>query len=187
MTADKWSDDQYLLNAILRRENAAFRHLYRNHLSSLHKFITLHGGSSDTADDIQQEVIIHIYEKVTSGKFVLSPGTKLSTYLFTVGKYMFYKSLRNPVMPEDFIPEPLFEDEDEYMDIGISDEAVANALDILDPDCKKILYRVYYDNRSMREIADEMQTITEDNLRKRKYKCMQKFRKVLIFKNEHHG
>lgn len=187
MNTNTWNDDEYLLHGILRHDHKVIRHLYRNHLSGLHSFITLQGGSSDLADDIQQDVIIHIYEKVTLGKFVLNPGTKLSTYLFSVGKYMFYKRMRKPFLPEEAIPEPLFEDEDEDVDSKYSDEEVEDALEDLDPICKKILYRVYYDMKSMREIAQELQTISEDNLRKRKYKCMQKIKKILESKNEQHG
>ncbi|MCE2790107.1 MAG: sigma-70 family RNA polymerase sigma factor [Saprospiraceae bacterium] len=182
-----WTDER-LLDGIKSRDDKAIRHLYSNHLSSLHRFIIRNGGTYDLANDIQQDVIIHIYEKVTKGDFILQEGTKLSTYLFTVGKFMFYKWLKKPIPPDEEIDEDFVEEEDEKEnESDISDERVANALDAMDPDCKTILYRFYYDRKSMREIAEEIKTISEENLRKRKFKCMQKLKKVLLFKQQPYG
>ena len=121
---------------------------------------------------------------------MLNEGTKLSTYMFAVGKNMWYKKSSREIRhtPEDLIHGQL-EEIDFYSSNypNFLEMEVISALSKSDYDCKAILTMYYYDKKSMREIAENLGTITEENLRKRKYKCIQKLKKVLTDKIKNHG
>ena len=80
--------------------------------------------------------------------------------------------------PEERIIEHIDEFDEELQTSNNEIEAIVlKALNETDIDCKKILTSYYYDKKSMRDIAEEIGTISEENLRKRKYKCIQKLKK----------
>jgi len=187
----KYNDDQILISALKQRERVAFKYLYQHYTGTIKHFVKTNGGQNVDAEEIEQNVIIHLYEKIVNNNFVLHEGTKLSTYMFAVGKNMWYKKSGRTVSykgeesieetGENFDFDELFEPANE------DEQKVICALKNIDPDCKEILTLYYYDNKTMREIAEKMESITEENLRKRKYKCIQKLKKVLTDKIKNHG
>jgi len=185
-----YTEDQKLISALRLRERDAFKYLYQHYTGSIKHFVKNNGGQDGDAEEIEQNVIIHLYEKIVSNTFVLNEGTKLSTYMFAVGKNMWYKKSSREIRyaPEDLIHEP-FEEIDFYTseDNNILEMEVISALSKSDDDCKAILTMYYYDKKSMRDIAEEIGTISEENLRKRKYKCIQKLKKVVTDKIKNYG
>jgi len=186
-----YNNDIELIEALKQRDRNAFKYLYKNYTRAIKHFIKTHAGQEVDAEEIEQNVIILLYEKIVSGQFILNEGTKLSTYMFAVGKNMWYKKSGRTVSykgeesfeetGEDFDFDGLFEPANE------DEQKVISALKNIDPACKEILTLYYYDNKTMREIAEKMESITEENLRKRKYKCIQKLKKVLTDKIKNHG
>lgn len=186
-----YKNDIELIAALKQRDRNAFKYLYKNYTRPIKHFVKTNGGQDVDAEEIEQNVIVLLYEKIASGNFVLHEGTKLSTYMFAVGKNMWYKkgSINNRIKLEDEITEIAVEfDFDELLDGSNQNEKIIiEALQNSDQDCKEILTMYYYDNKSMREISLNLGTISEENLRKRKYKCIQKLKKVLIDKIKSHG
>ena len=186
----KYNDDQILISALKQRERDAFKYLYQHYTGTIKHFVKTNGGQNVDAEEIEQNVIIHLYEKIVNNNFVLNEGTKLSTYMFAVGKNMWYKKSSREIRhtPEDLIHGQL-EEIDFYSSNypNFLEMEVISALSKSDDDCKAILTMYYYDKKSMREIAENLGTITEENLRKRKYKCIQKLKKVLTDKIKNHG
>jgi len=186
-----YKDDQTLIAAIKNREHSAFKYLYQNCTGQIKNFVRTNGGQEADAEEVEQNVIILMYEKIVANQFTLNEGTKLSTYMFAVGKNMWYKKINKK--SDTFNIDTLIEmgEDDDFSDIiNIVDEnekIVVDALMHSDQDCKKILTMYYYENKSMREISENMGSITEDNLRKRKYKCIQKLKKVVLDKINYHG
>lgn len=186
-----YKSDEYLISALRQRDRSAFKYLYKNYTGPIKHFVKTNGGQDVDAEEIEQNVIVLLYEKIASGNFVLHEGTKLSTYMFAVGKNMWYKksSINNRIKLEDEITEIAEEfDFDGLLDGSNQNEKIIiDALQNSDQDCKEILTLYYYDNKSMREISQNLGTISEENLRKRKYKCIQKLKKVLMDKIKSHG
>lgn len=185
-----YKNDSELIAALTQRDRNAFIFLYKNYTGNIKHFVKNNGGQDVDAEEIEQNVIILLYEKIVSGNFVLNEGTQLSTYMYAVGKNMWYKKLsKNSHQTKSEIPENIGEEIDFYENTE-NDQLeieVVSALQNSDDDCKQILTMYYYDKKSMREIAETMGTISEENLRKRKYKCIQKLKKVLTNKNISNG
>ena len=186
-----YNNDQQLIAALKDRDRNAFKFLYKNYTGPNKHFVKTNGGQDVDAEEIEQNVIVLLYEKITSGNFMLNEGTKLSTYMYAVGKNMWYKKsgTQIKVKYDDEITERGEEfDFDGLLDgLDQNEKIIIDALQSSDQDCKEILTMYYYDNKSMREISLNLGTISEENLRKRKYKCIQKLKKVLIDKIKSHG
>jgi len=80
-----YKSDIELIEAIKQRDRNAFKYLYKNYTRPVIHFVKTNGGQEVDAEEIEQNVIIHIYEKIVSGGFVLNEDTKLSTYIL-IGK-----------------------------------------------------------------------------------------------------
>lgn len=185
-----YKNDIELIAALKQRDRNAFKYLYKNYTGPIKHFVKTNGGQDVDAEEIEQNVIVLLYEKITSGNFVLNEGTKLSTYMYAVGKNMWYKKAGRDITFSD--ETEIIDSVDEFDIDLISDNneietQVIKALNESDEDCKKILTAYYYDKKSMRDIAEDMGTITEENLRKRKYKCIQKLKKVVTDKIKSNG
>lgn len=177
--------DKDLLILLKEQNNNAFAQLYQYHTVFVHKLVLDNSGDTEDAKDLEQLVIIHLYEKLLQGKFELNEGVKLSSYLFAVAKNIWLKklALKGKQATEDF---------DKFVDKGQKDVDIENlfipegpkettiieCLELLNNDCQSILTKYYYEEKAMREIALEIATISEENLRKRKYKCIQKLKEL---------
>jgi RNA polymerase sigma factor (sigma-70 family) len=185
-----FKSDEDLLIAIRSRDRDAFIYLYEHITGAIKHFVKTNGGQDVDADEIEQNVIVHLYEKVVEGKFTLHENTKLSTYLFAVGKNMWFKK-SSRVMKYSSQEEIMdyVDDVDLWFtdDISILENEVVMALSFIDKDCKNILTLYYYDKKSMREISEILGSISEENIRKRKYKCLQKLKRVVVDKINKHG
>ncbi|MBK8244243.1 MAG: sigma-70 family RNA polymerase sigma factor [Saprospiraceae bacterium] len=177
--------DKDLLILLKEQNNNAFAQLYLYHTVFVHKLVLANSGDAEDAKDVEQSVIIHLYEKLIQGKFELNEGVKLSSYLFAVAKNIWLKKLdlKGKLPTENF---DKFVDkgqidvdiENLFIPEGPKETTIIDCLELLNNDCQSILTKYYYEEKAMREIALEIATITEENLRKRKYKCIQKLKEL---------
>src|SRR3982751_1624531 len=92
--------DNTLLDNLKNENNASFEVLYKFHFPSIAAYITQNFGSTDDAEDIFQEAIIVLLQKVRQSDFVLT--SSLKTYLFAIAKNLWLKRLRdNNLIPVD--------------------------------------------------------------------------------------
>jgi len=181
--------DSQLIEGIKRKDGEAFKQLYRYHTGAFKTMILNNGGTKTDADDIEQLVIIHLYEKVITSDFKLT--AKLSTYLYSVARNMWLKraSKKNLTLSSDDdtlnLPEISEEIEIQIDPKDDEEEILVKSIANLGDTCKQILTKFYYKKKSMRTISNELPDFTEDNLRKRKYKCMQQLKKIFEQKKQH--
>lgn len=182
-------NDSQLIEGIKRKEAQAFKQLYRYHTGAFKAMILSNGGTQTDADDIEQLVIIHLYEKVITGDFKLT--AKLSTYMYSVARNMWLKraSKKNLTLSSDDdtlnLPEISEEIEIQIDPKDDEEEILVKSIANLGDTCKQILTKFYYEKKNMRTISNELPDLTEDNLRKRKYKCMQQLKKIFQQKKQH--
>ncbi len=178
--------DAEIIRGIACRSDDAFRALYHAHTGQLTRFVQNNNGSQQDAQDIEQKAIIVLYEKVIQGNFSLS--SKLSTFLFGVGKNLWYKELnkRSKSQAHKVSIEPVYEEISFSMDTEDDDEAILiKYFRQLGDSCRRILRGKYYDKLSDKELSSAIGTITEDNIRKRRYKCLQQLKKMFTTNLSH--
>lgn len=178
--------DAAILDGIKNNDRQAYKAIYYDRVKSLRTYVLNNNGTTDDAYDIEQKSIIVLYEKVIAGHFVLT--SKLSTYLQAVGRNLWLKELK---IKGKYINESSYGD----IDIGQSEEIelqlepknddeakLLKALNKLGEICQKLLKGKFYDNQSDKELSELMVDMTTENVRKRRYKCLQKMKK--LFKQE---
>lgn len=73
--------EQLLLDQLREEDNAAFRVLYESYFPSTANYIRQNSGDNRDAEDIFQEAVVVLLDKIRQPDFVLT--SSLKTYLFT--------------------------------------------------------------------------------------------------------
>ena len=143
-------------------------------------------GSGDDADDLFQEALMVLFDKVKKEDFELT--SKLSTYILSICKYNWFNKQRKKSNYREVDMENSPEIQEVEGDMEYYEEQeeqythLQYALNKLGSPCKEILEAFYIDNRSMDEISDIMSYTNANNAKTQKYKCLNRLKK--IFKTE---
>ncbi len=144
-------------------------------------------GTIEHAKDVYQEAFILVWTNVKNGKFVPQNETALQGYLYQIAKnkwtdvlrsknFKNSKSLDNNILriirdkdEEDAHNEP------KSTKLEIAMEAFKN----LGQPCKQLLKSFYFEKKSLRDIASDL-NIEETTARNKKYRCMEKLRTMVF-------
>lgn len=172
--------DNQTLSALKKRDNAAYRLLYSFYYPSIEKFVCKNSGTAVDAEDVFQETIIVLLDKVPKHDFVLTSSIK--TYIFAIASNIWLKRLRDAKRTTKF---PLdFELED--MTLSEWEEKEANhqkrnllqrIFEKMTRHCVIFLTRTFLTGASREQLMNVMgykNTHTFDN---QKYKCLAQARK----------
>ncbi len=174
-------NDTELLNQLRKRDERAYRELYRNHYNMVKHLVVQNSGAETRTQDVFQEAIIVLYENVRKPGFKLTSSIK--TYLYSICRNLWLKQLRSrkkDAKLNDFeAHEPVaVEQEPDPTDRQL---AIMNAcLEKLGDPCRKLLTMFYYAHASMEAIANELGYTNAGNAKNQKYKCLQRLRKLAL-------
>jgi RNA polymerase sigma factor (sigma-70 family) len=175
-------NDKTLIRRIQENDRTVLGDVYAKFRKMVISHIKNHGGSNEEAEDIYQESIIVFWQNVSSGKFELT--AKISTYLVAVAKNKWMVELRKRKfnITED-PPENTQNDDPLILDEMIENEdseKIRTALDQIQPVCKKLLILFYFEERSMKEIAQILQFANPNVAKSKKYQCKDALKKMLL-------
>lgn len=161
--------DKEVIARINKGDEKALDYLYRKYYRMMVKLVMSNNGTEQDAKDIYQDALIVFWQKVTSGKLVLT--SKISTYLYSVCLNLWRKELdRKSRLVNEEKDGIEYIDQDRQERIKIINECVQQ----LGDGCKKILTYYYFDGLSMNEIADKLGYANTDTAKTKKYKCKKK-------------
>ena len=176
------SDDARILAGIRKGDHGALVELYRANRAPVAALVTRNNGTADDAEDVLQEAIVTLWERVQTGRFEYA--ARLSTFIYATAKNMWLRRLartrREPVGTEGNDggaaddPDPL-----EQMVEGEEASIVSSALDRLGEPCRKLLLLFYWEERPMEEIASLMGFMNADTVKSKKYQCKKALEKLL--------
>jgi RNA polymerase sigma factor (sigma-70 family) len=133
------------------------------------------GGNKETAEEIFNDALLLLMEKVSKPSFELS--SKLSTYLFGIARFLWKNELRKQNRKQDLEWEGAVILSEEFMNMDEEREERFQALETiiasLSRKCQDIFERLYYKNQSMQEIANALGFSNENSAKTQKYKCME--------------
>ncbi len=144
-------------------------------------FVLRNQGSEDEAKDIFQEAIISFYENVRDGKF--KGESAIGTYLYSIAKFKWLNQIKKDTIrvghqqkavAEKFEKSPLT-----TLIEGETKQGVLRILDELGTMCKQVLIENLYHNASMKEIAASGNFSSEQVVRNKKYKCLQRLKELI--------
>src|SRR5690606_21677505 len=133
--------------------------------------------------DTYQDAIVTLYENILSGKLV-SLTSSLKTYVFAIGKYKIYNSLKVKVSTTDSddYDQHWYEDDDEEL-LLLKEENIVKlqaAYQQLGTKCKEVVRLFYYDNLSIEEIKERLGYTSKDVVKSQKSRCVKKIKEILL-------
>ncbi|MEZ5044099.1 MAG: sigma-70 family RNA polymerase sigma factor [Saprospiraceae bacterium] len=163
--------DPYI-QAILNGDSDKLRELYRKAFPMIKQYILKNSGTEEDAKDNYMDSLMVLFEKAAQPGFQLK--AQLSTFLFSISKFLWLNQLRKKHRNEVTIPEDdtLISDLDINVNIELMErqKLFDKHFVRLGNDCQRILL-YYFAEKSMREIADLEQLSSEVTARKRKSRC----------------
>lgn len=168
---------------IRENEDVAISQIYDDHRSSFIAWVQKNGKfSKDEAVDIFQVSVVILYENAISGK--LSELDNVKSYLYTIGKnkmmehFRKIKKNRHSEINDVVLLQSAVIEEFELEDINDRVFKISDALNVLGDPCKTLLEFFYFRQMSLEEISTEMQYKNTDTVKTKKFKCIQRLRKM---------
>lgn len=179
--------DAHIIEAIKIGDNLVIGKLYKLYYPPIARMIIDNQGSTQEAEDIFQETVMVLYDRVTTSDFKLT--SKLQTFLYAISRRLWLKQLTRGQTRyrTDSV--------DDHLDLLVAEEAIEEhealeahlthmeqAMQILGEPCKSILHDFYINNKSMAAISDKFGYTNADNAKNQKYKCLQRLKKLFFKK-----
>lgn len=172
--------DSDLLLRLSSGQSAAFELLYHCYSPSIAAYITNNHGTSHDAEDIFQEAIIVLLQKVRQPHFQLT--SSLKTYLFSIARHLWLKRLRDnkllPVNdiaiyqgPEDAFVTTLHPEKSKY-------EQVQSWITRITLNCQRILKAIFFYREPMDTLMKKMKWKNRHTAANQQYKCIQQVKKI---------
>ncbi|MFM9989093.1 RNA polymerase sigma factor [Flavobacterium sp.] len=169
-----------ILTDLKGENNSAFGELYKNYFYSVNRFITNNNGSTNDAEDVFQDTMIILLEKLRKDNFQLTASLK--TYIMAISKNIWLNKLRKTYKEVDLTNENsniYFE----QIDIAIDDEKnymdkLQNYLHKITEHCQGLIHDMFFKEKSIEIIQKEYGYSTIHNAQNQKHKCIEQIRKV---------
>ncbi|HVA98722.1 MAG TPA: sigma-70 family RNA polymerase sigma factor [Bacteroidia bacterium] len=169
-----------ILTDLKSNNNSAFGQLYKEYFSMVNRFVTNNSGRTDDAEDIFQDTMIVLFEKLKQDDFQLTASIK--TYIMAISKNLWFKHLRNanreieltPSYENKFYEEinHAIEEEKSYSD------KLQNYLDKITLHCKGLIHDMFFKEKNIEQIQKEYGYSSKHNAQNQKHKCIEQIRKV---------
>lgn len=175
-----------LINAIKANDQIALKKFYMSNYFKIEALVLKNSGSIEHAKDLYQESFITVWKNLKTKKFEPKNETALQGYLYQIAKNKWMDVLRSnnfkktntltnktlAFLKEEVNDEPIEENQDKL-------KRTMNAFKNLGQPCKQLLTNFYYEKKSLRVIASELQ-LEEASVRNKKYRCMEKLRSIVL-------
>lgn len=163
---------------LLEDRTKTLENLYAKTFPMVLHHVKQHGGTAEDAQDLLQEAIVLLYEKVTQTDFTLSAAA--STYLMAVCKNQWLRELEKRARRTEMTPELLEHlPEAETGEPDAPNPALAEYVARLGEKCQAILVSFYYWGHRMEQVAQEHGYKTIRSATVQKFKCLERLRKSL--------
>lgn len=174
-----YANDIALLEDLRKGSSSAYSHLYKAYYNMVKFLVLKNSGDDEQANDIFQDTVIALFEKVQDPEFNVK--ATLKTYVYSIARNLWLKRLRDR-KPHSSIDDfeqfiPMEEDEDKTL-TERQINVVEHCLEQLGDPCKTLLTKYYYGKKSMDQIATEMEYTNADNAKNQKYRCLKRLKKL---------
>ena len=181
----KYTSDEAVIQGIICSDDRALAYLYQEYSGMVNHLIITNSGTKNDAEDIFQDTIIILYEKVKSEVFVLK--SSLKTYIYSVSRNLWLYKLRqkardNKLTESFMIVEEEEVDTDFFYEENNKQEKMTEYFCLLGASCKRILLLFYYEKLSTNDIAQKMNLAGSDYVKTQKYRCLQKLKSFYLKK-----
>jgi RNA polymerase sigma factor (sigma-70 family) len=173
--------DREFIQRIKANDRTVLGELFLKYQRMISSFILKNGGDKNDAEDIIQETIIVLWQKINSDSLHLT--VKLGTYLQAIAKNKWMAELRKrrKISAQD-IDDNISDGNPSSLDELVNEERVEHvrkALDMLQPICKELLLLYYFEEKNMNQIAKILNLANADVAKSKKYQCKKGLEEIL--------
>lgn len=173
-----------VVGALKQNDLKTLNRLYSINYPKIESLVLKNSGTKAYAKDIFQEAVLVVWQNVKQNKFKPRSESSINGYLYTIAKNKWMDVLRSQGYRKTITESQMsyFEIKDEENN-GIDDnilkdkrlENMMQAFKTLGSDCKTLLSKFYFEKKSMKNIAKDLE-LDAASTRNKKYRCMQKLR-----------
>jgi len=169
------NSDSAILDLIRnKRDEGALMMLYRANRRAVTSYVVRNSGTNEEAEDMLQEAVIVLWEKIRSGNFEYR--SKLSTFILATVKNLWLRRLarRRKELPQGESFETAQDDSPSPLEALIEEERVTlirDALKKLGEPCRQLLLLFYWEELTLEEISARMGFANADTVKSKKYQC----------------
>lgn len=169
-------DDQ-TIEGLRNKDSESYSILYRFYYPMVESFVLKNNGSIHDAEDIFQETIIILLEKVPLDDFELT--SSLKTYLYSISSNLWLKRLREAKRMSNIEVKEVM---DELHGTGNAKQheqarKVNTLMAKISAHCQRLLNMIFFRNKNMKEIVEEQGYSNIHTAQNQKYKCIQQLKK----------
>lgn len=175
--------DHHILQGLAEKKSESIRFLYRNYFPLIKSIVINNSGNYQDAEDLFQDGLVVLYQKVNKGEINLDCG--LRTFFYSICKNIWKQRLDRKwrlLFQENLVNEPsvsyqLMEDENE--EIMEKKRIYQTHFLTLPEECRTIL-RLFLGRVPLKEIAIIVGLKDENYTKVRKYLCKNMLRKRIM-------
>lgn len=176
------NSDAKILDLIRTGDDEGLVMLYEANRRPIHAFVARNSGSPDDAEDLLQEALIILWERVRTNRFEYQ--AKLSTFIYATVKNLWLRRLARlrRESPAEIAESTGRIEAATALDVMVeSEEAriVQEALDRLGEPCRTLLILFYWEEQTMEQIAVALNFANADTAKSKKYQCKKLLQKLL--------
>jgi RNA polymerase sigma factor (sigma-70 family) len=161
-----------IIKGIAKRKDGIIRYVYKQCYTDIRKLILTNGGNEHDAEDVFQEGMVKVYQKIIEQGLNLS--CKFGTYLYSVCRFLWLQELekKHSSQYQSHIPEEIIDDETANTKIRENTELklYEQHFKELSQECQKVL-NMYFQKASMEEICIVMGYQNVQIAKDKKYRC----------------
>ena len=161
-----------IIKGIGKCSNGVIRYVYRTCFPDVRKLILINGGNEHDAEDVFQEGLVKVYQKISTQGLQLS--CRFGTYLYSVCRFLWLQELekRRYRRRESMAFEAMVDDEtaNERILENAQRELYEKHFKELSKECQKVL-NMYFQKASMEEICVVMGYKNVQIAKDKKYRC----------------
>lgn len=174
---------QHLQSDRTDQQNEGLRVLYQLYYGMIEQLVLRNNGEKEDAADIFQDGLVALFHKARQAGFKLTASMK--TLLYAICRNLWLMKLRKRKRET---PLTDVHQETASLDAGILDiledndrnQLVAQGLQHLGEDCRKVLQLYYFERRKMKGIASTMGYSGEQVAKNKKSRCLRKLREWVL-------
>lgn len=183
--------DQQIVDGLRQKDprltDTIVEFLFHQSQKSITRMVTRNKGDETDAEDLMQETVVAFLQNVWHDKYQLRSDAKVTTYLYGIAHTMWIKELERR-SARDVRTSRFGEEQQKLADPPNPEQEVMNAEEVtsawavfgrLGEECQKILRAFYFDEWTMKQIADEFGLGNELNAKTKKYRCILALRKLM--------
>jgi RNA polymerase sigma factor (sigma-70 family) len=143
------------------------------------KLVLKNSGSKQDAEDVYQEALIILMNKMQNPEFKLT--SSLNTYLYSVCRFLWNDELKkkNKAITIDIKGNETFLEDAAPTRDDRDQKLAEKAFDLVGEKCKELLRLFYFHQMSLKDIALKLRFSTEKVAKNQKYRCLEKAKENL--------